>query len=455
MQLSLREMALILECAWIGDVDLDQEVNICMDSRVYNKGDVFWPLAGERFDAHDFLPQLSACENFMTVLNNEWLLDNNNKIKAYIPVNNTKEALLKLAKGYAENFSMPKIAITGSNGKTSTKDLIHSLLSTKLSGMATSGNYNNDIGVPLSIFRFKKEDQFAVIEMGTNHPGEIEVLSKTLQPDIAIITNIGPSHLEFFGNESAVFTEKLSISAGLKKGGTLIVNADDPYLKKLKTTKSYKVMTFGVNRGQFKPECLEWNDDACASFQIGRTKFSLSVPGIHSLYNAMAAITVASLVKVPKTSIAKSLKAHKGSALRMEIRKISGLTIAADCYNANPASTESALNTIGKMASSGRKIAVLGDMLELGELSAVMHKKIGYCLSELGFDALFTLGDMSKNIQAGARAKGFTNTYHFSNIEDLQIAIQDYTSNGDIILFKASRGMKLDIIANAMSGVEV
>jgi UDP-N-acetylmuramoyl-tripeptide--D-alanyl-D-alanine ligase len=139
----------------------------------------------------------------------------------------------------------------------------------------------------------------------------------------------------------------------------------------------------------------------------------------------------------------------------MEIRKISGLTIAADCYNANPASTESALNTIGKMASSGRKIAVLGDMLELGELSAVMHKKIGYCLSELGFDALFTLGDMSKNIQAGARAKGFTNTYHFSNIEDLQIAIQDYTSNGDIILFKASRGMKLDIIANAMSGVEV
>ena len=427
LDLTVREMLEILETSAVGvpASTLKRKVNLCMDSREKAKGVVFWPIKGARFDAHKFVSQMEKDGALMSVVNQESV--ESNSIKMYAPVEDTTKALLKLAKGYQRLFKVKKVAITGSNGKTTTKEMTKAVLSMKYRTHATQGNFNNHIGVPMTLFQLKHCHEAAVVEMGTSGPDEIRPLSLAAEPDVAVITNIGASHLERLGDLDGVFREKITIKDGLKPNGTLIVNADDPRLCKVRSTKNMKVVTFGMHRGIVKPEKLTWNENACADFYVGRTHFQLSVPGTHNLYNALAAIAVGEAFRVPKADIAKALKAFHATNMRMEFRKGNGFKIVSDCYNANPSSTRMALQTIGNMNVRGCRIAVLGDMLELGKASREMHREIGRLVPEMNFDLLLAVGEDAK-------------------IEFLG----EVVCAGDVLLVKGSRGMHMEQVVDAL-----
>jgi len=334
--------------------------------------------------------------------------------------------------------------------------MLHTVLSAKYNTMATEGNFNNQVGVPMTLFRLKHSHEVAVVEMGTNNPGEIKPLSVAAEPHIAIITNVGYSHLAGLGSVENVFKEKATITAGLVRGGTLVVNADDPFLSKMRSTTRYKVITFGVRRGQVKPQDLTWDENACARFKVGRTEFQLSVPGIHNLYNALATIAVATLMHVPKTAMVSGLANFRASKMRMEIHRCRGFQLVADCYNANPSSMKMALETVGSVDSAQRRIAVLGDMLELGEQSSALHREIGARVPQMNFDLLCTFGDESKQIQAGAQGAGMTaeQTRHFAKRSEMVEFLQGEVQPGDIVLVKGSRGMKLEEVVEGLRQLE-
>lgn len=449
LDLKIKELLEILETQAVGVNARTQgrKVNLCMDSREPAKGVVFWPIKGERFDAHQFVPQMEKNGALMSVVNQDAAGIEN--FKMYAPVDDTTKALLKLAKGYQKNFKVKKVAITGSNGKTTTKEMTKAVLSMKYNTHATAGNFNNHIGVPMTLFQLKHSHEAAVIEMGTSGPDEIRPLSMAVEPDVAVITNIGASHLEKLKDFDGVFAEKRTITAGLKKNGLLIVNADDERLCKLRSNTSYKVITFGIKRGVYKPEKLSYDENNCASFYIGRTKFALSVPGIHNVYNALAAIAIGDAFKISKTDIAKALANFHSTNMRMELKNANGFKIVSDCYNANPSSTKMALQTIGNMKVY-RRIAVLGDMLELGDKTDALHLEMGAMVPEMNFDMLLTVGEKAKLYVKGAKSKGMKAAHHFDSVQDLIVKLSEVVAEGDVLLVKGSRGMHMEQVVEAM-----
>lgn len=455
LDLTVQELCEILEAPLVGGSKalLRRKVNLILDSREAAPGTVFFPLVGARFDAHQFIPQVQEKGALMSVVNENQV--QSIPVKVHVPVANTNEALLRLAKGYQRKFNVKKVAITGSNGKTTTKDMLFTVLNSKFKTMATEGNLNNQVGVPMTLFRLKHSHEVAIVEMGTNAPGEIKPLSIAAEPNIAVITNVGYSHLEGLGTVENVFQEKITIAAGLQKSGTLVVNADDPLLSKLRSTTRYKVITFGVKRGLVKPEGLAWDENACARFRVGRTQFQLTVPGIHNLYNALATITVATLMGVPKGKIAESLLEFRASKMRMEIHKCKGFQLVADCYNANPSSMKMALETVGSVASASRRIAVLGDMLELGAQSQNLHQEIGKRVPQMDFEMLCTVGAESEKIREGAIQAGMpvNRAMHFGNRTEMLEFLQGEIQQGDIVLVKGSRGMKLEEIVEGLKNL--
>lgn len=456
LDLTVKDFCKILESEPVGvsGRNLLRKVKLCLDSREAEPGCVFWPLKGARFDAHDFIPEVMKKGALMSVM--DFGREETIPVEAFVPVNDTNEALLKLAKGYQRLFKLKKIAVTGSNGKTTTKEMLKAVISKQFRTTATEGNLNNQIGVPRTIFRFRHTDEVAIVEMGTSAPGEIHPLSAAVEPDIAVITNIGASHLEHLGNLDNVFKEKLSIVDGLRKGGLLVVNADDPRLSKLRTNKSYRVLSFGIKRGIVKPEALRWDENACAHFRIGRTEFCLNVPGIHNVYNALAAIAVATSLRIPKSVIALALEKFHAANMRMEIRNGVGIKVVSDCYNANPSSTRMALQTIGALEASGRKIAVLGDMLELGEKAQELHREIGNQVALQHFDMLVAVGSLSLETQKGALESGMNleSAVHFDTVIEAIRFLAEQIRFGDIVLVKGSRGMKMEQIVDRLLRLE-
>ena len=450
LDLTVGEMLEILETSAVGVPAriLKRKVKLCMDSREAAKGVVFWPIKGARFDAHQFVSQMEKDGALMSVVNQDAV--EGNSFKMYAPVDDTTKALLKLAKGFQKKFKVKKVAITGSNGKTTTKEMTKAVLSMKFNTHATQGNFNNHIGVPMTLFQLKHSHEAAVVEMGTSGPDEIRPLSLAVEPDVAVITNIGASHLERLGDLDGVFNEKINIVAGLKKGGTLIVNADDAHLCKVRNTKNYKVLTFGVHRGIIKPEKLSWNENSCADFYIGRTHFTLNVPGDHNLYDALAAIAVGETFRIPKGEMAKALAEFRSTTMRMEVKIANGFKIVSDCYNANPSSTKMALQTLGNMKLNGRRIAVLGDMLELGKESSNLHKQIGIMVPDMNFDMLLAVGKEAKNYVEGAKSRGMKNVKHFDVVEDVVSFLSETVAEGDVLLVKGSRGMHMEKVVDAL-----
>jgi len=426
-------------------------VGVSTDSRNIQKGNLFIPLVGENFNGHQFVEK--AFENGAAA--SLWSVNEPNppKDKAIIYVDDTLLALQKLAEEYLREVNPTVIGITGSNGKTTTKDLVASVLSTKYQVHKTKGNFNNHIGLPLTILSMPEETEVAVLEMGMSGRGEIERLSSIAKPDIAIITNIGEAHLKELGSREAISEAKLEIISGLKENGTFIYHGDEPLLNKHPYT--FKTKTFGESKNNdLYPISImqKGNGIEFTVNQHNNQKLYLPILGRHNVLNSLAAILTGQLLDLSFDDIEKGLKNVQLSNMRLEIVKgKSGLTVINDAYNASPSSMKAAIQLVRDMNGYGQKILVLGDMLELGEKEAEFHQEVGKTIEDADIDHLFTYGKLGEEIANGAKSVMDKKHIHvFSDKQSLIKELGSIVTPNDLVLVKASRGMKLEEVVHAL-----
>ncbi len=434
--------------------------NISINSKNIDMECMFIPLIGEKFDAHNFVYDAyeNGCKTFLKDKNHN--LDFNGEDVNIIEVDDTTKALGDIARLYKEKFLINYVAVTGSTGKTTTKDMIYSVLSNKYNTLKTEGNLNNHIGLPLTIFKLKDKHQCAILEMGMSSFGEIEYLSDIVNHKIAVISNIGLSHIENLGSQEGILKAKLEITKNFTKENTLIINADDEYLKTLKNKElNYKLKTFGFGKD---------NDLYCVEYKMYETgidfecivhnqkeEFFIPARGKHNIYNAMAAILTGIELGLSMDQIKKGLLNFKNGKMRLDILKTDSFEIINDAYNASPDSMKAALNILGEYKQN-RKIAILGDMLEMGEYAKNGHELVGeYAMGNS--DLIITVGKDSKHIGNGAIKKGFDvqNVIHFdSNLKVIEY-LKHILEKDDVVLIKGSRGMRMEEIVDFLNSYKI
>jgi UDP-N-acetylmuramoyl-tripeptide--D-alanyl-D-alanine ligase len=429
-----------------------QVSGVSIDSRSVKTGELFLAIRGDQFDGHNFISKAIEAGATGIMVERRWAESNEAMmVSIHVPriiVENTIHALGLLANLYRRKFDIPVIAIGGSNGKTTTKDMLKSVLGTTYCILCTEGNLNNHIGVPQTLFRLEKRHEVALVEIGTNHPGEIDYLCAILEPTHGLITNIGREHLEFFGSLEGVAKAESELFEWLAKHqGIAFVNADDIYLARL-SKKLKKVIRFGFStRGVFIKGTVEsFNQNAQALLHVkpqGKKslKCLVGIPGEHNAKNALAAAAVGCTMKVPPTDIQKALASFPSSSKRMQVQRIAKVTILNDTYNANPDSTLAALATLHAMKAKGKKIAILADMLELGPQAIDLHRQIGKTLAQNDINMLLTFGLLSKFLHDTAIVEIKA---HFESKATLTEYLVHAVADGDIILIKGSRGMKME-----------
>ena len=441
----------------------DAVVNsFCTDSRKIKKGDMFVPLVGENFDGHKFLKEvmnLGAC-GFITSEEHDWQFDGDIREKIVIKVEETLKAFQQTAEFHRNKFDIPVIGVTGSAGKTSTKDMIYEVLSKKYKVLKNEGNLNNQIGLPMTLLNLKAEHEVAVVEMGMSSFGEISTLSKIAKPHISIITNIGLAHIGKLGSRQNIHKAKMEIFDGMEPDGLVCLNGDDGLLFGLKDLLKYTTEFYGLQEGlNIKAYNVKVTDELYTTFNVEINSreylFAVPIPGMYCVYNALAAICVGLRFKIAIEDIIEALKDYKPSSMRMNIMNLSKeIKLINDAYNANPNSMEEALRVM-KNLPGPRKIAVLGDMLELGEWTRQAHIDIGKSVVKNGINHLVALGKNSKYIAEGAADAGMSQRkiYTCDDIYDVNEYIKGLIRDGDVILVKGSRGMKMEGIVDFISGV--
>lgn len=415
---------------------------ISIDSRTIESGDMYIAIAGENFDGHDFIGS--------AVSNGAAAVMSHKDVECGVPVlrvENTESAFLELASWYREKINPFVVALTGSVGKTTTKEMVSTVFASQRNTLRTEGNLNNQIGVPRTLMRLDETIETAVIEMGMDNKGQISVLTRCAKPDAAIITNIGVSHLENLGSREGILAAKLEILEGLKEGGKVFLNADDPYLMSA-VIEDHPVIYYGINNSICKYRAVNISSDSLTTdFDIvwdnNSQHITLPTIGIHNVYNAAAAFAAGVESGINPENAAKGLAGYTPSGMRQRICQKGGITFIEDCYNASPDSVRAALNTLASV-NAKRKIAVLGDMLELGSVSEEAHKTSGVLAARKGVDAVFTYGERSLLTAEKARELGVKKVESFSEHKALADALSDYIRQGDAVIFKASRGMKLE-----------
>lgn len=441
---------------WYADGD-EIVKDVITDSRQIIEGSVFVALKGENFDGHKFVDSASEKGAVCSVVEHWDLQDGTYPV---IVVDSTYKALRDIAKLYRNQFNIPIVAITGSVGKTSTKDMIHSVLSNKFNTFKTMGNFNNEIGLPLTVFKMTSENKVGVIEMGMSNFGEISRLTDIVRPDVAVITNIGISHIENLKSQENILKAKLEILEGMEEGGTVILNGDDPLLWGLRGTLPYELLYYGIKNKECELVAENINgfsDSTVFEFVINEERYTaeIKVPGAHHVYNALSAILVGTQYGMSGSEIIEGIGDFVPGGMRQNIVRTDKYTIIKDCYNASPASMRSGLNVLGVIepkTEGGRKIAVLGNMLELGDFAVDSHKNVGKWVKEEKIDCLVTVGDMAKNIATGAVDAGFDRDkiYKYDTNAEAISGLEQILREGDCILIKGSRGMRLEEIADAL-----
>ena len=414
--------------------------SVSTDSREIGGGALFVPIKGENFDGHDFIEDCmakGAAACFSQIPQRDDI--------PCVMVEDTKKALRDLAEFYIGRFKIPKCAVTGSVGKTTTKDMIASVFSQHFKTLKTQGNFNNDIGLPRTVFGIDSTTEAAVLEMGMNHLGEISRLSKIVHPNICVITNIGVSHIENLGSREGILKAKLEILDYIEDGGVLIVNGDDPYLRNAKTGK--RTVYCGIDS-----DCDVYADNivndglefTLADIHKGDISFrvKIPVPGRHMVMNALVAAAAGFELGLTPEEIKAGIENFEKTKMRMDIISAKGIKIINDVYNANPVSVKAALDVLA--GAEGRKVAILGDMFELGEFSSLMHKDVGNYAGMSGIDVLIAIGKDSKYIYDGAKEKGMEKCFYYETQEEFLEKGVSEISKGDTVLVKASRGMKLE-----------
>jgi len=423
----------------------DTEVlSVSTDSRTLEETSLYIPIKGESFDGHSFI--CDACEHGIAgYLCSDGQINGSDNFAIMVP--DTRKALLDLASYYRSLFDIPFVGLTGSVGKTTTKEFIASVLSKGYNTLATKGNFNNDIGVPLTLFGLSSEHEAAVVEMGMSNFGEIEVLSKCALPDIAVITNIGTSHIEFLGSREGILQAKCEIFSGLSPDGTVVLNGDDPYLWGIKNDVKHKCIYIGINNSEADLVATDiFCDEHGSLFKCEGKEYRINPVGAHNIYNALVAIAVGREMGLSYEKIYAGLKSFKPDGIRQNIISVNGYKIINDCYNSSPQSVNAALSVLDTVSAS-RRIAVLGSVGELGDKSRELHMDIGKDVAKSGTDILLTVGEDAKYIAECAADK---EVHVFENVEECTEFLKNIIREDDAVLIKASRFMKFETIAEAL-----
>ncbi len=412
---------------------------VSTDSRTIEKGALFVALRGDKFDGNQYIAMAYEKGAAAAIGNVDFTPP---KGRAYVKTEDSLAALGQLAAFHRAQFSIPVVGITGSVGKTTTKEMIAAALGAKFTVCKTEGNFNNHIGLPLSMLRLSDAHEAAVFEMGMSAKGEIAYLTSLATPDVAVITNIGVSHMETLGSQENIRDAKLEIAEGLSKDGVLLVNGDDAFLKDV-TIPGKTVLRYGFEN----PKCEilgTIENDTC--FSVFGTRVWVPVSGKHNLYNALAAVSVGKALGIPVPQAAEGLLSYKTDGIRQSEKEIRpGITVLCDYYNASPPSMSAALEML-RGGKAKRRIAVLGDMLELGEIGPRCHHRVGEEAGEKGIDMVLTVGPLSRHIATGARENGVKYVESFSDNETLSAYLIKILSAGDRVLIKGSHGMKMEEI---------
>jgi UDP-N-acetylmuramoyl-tripeptide--D-alanyl-D-alanine ligase len=423
---------------------------VSTDTRSIQQGDLFIALKGENFDGAKFVAdalKAGAVAAVVSIEGYEQIRSFLNPQSSILVVGDTRIALGKLAAYWRSQFDIPLVAITGSNGKTTVKEMLAAILRTATDSedtvLATQGNFNNDIGMPLTLLKLRAHHRYAVIEMGMNHFGEIDYLARLARPDVAVVNNATGAHLQGLGSIEGVARAKGEIFAGLASEGTAVINADDTHAALWrKLADKHRVFDFALGHSanvQGKWATQGFGGTIQAHTPAGEMKLTLQVPGEHNARNALAAVTAALALQVPLTTIVKGLQGFGGVAGRLQRKQaLHGATVIDDTYNANPASMHAALEVLAQ--ASGKRIFVLGDMGELGDDAVQFHQEIGVAARELGIERLFALGAMS----AGAVSEFGAGSQHFADINSLKTELEKELDAQTTVLVKGSRFMKME-----------
>ena len=434
--------------------------SLCTDSREADKNTAFFALVGERVNGHDYIPAAIAAGCRCVISQEPIAPEAVGANVAVIAVKDSEMALSYMASAQLESRTYPVVAVTGSVGKTTTKDMIAAVMSEGKKTYVSQGNHNSVIGMPLSVMEIPKDCECAILEMGMSDFGEIERMSLVAEPDIAVITNIGTSHMEALGNRRGICRAKLEVLCGLKKGGYLILNGDEPLLANI-GGRSYHTLYVSLKRqdADFFAQNIR--------VELGGTRFDvvhkgttysdyyIPVCGRHNVWAALYAFAVATLQGLSPEQIKCGLHNFQCADMRQQITNLGGLTLIEDCYNAAPESMRAAIDVLCECAPCGSRIAVLGDMLELGRESISLHRSVGQYLQANNVDLLVGIGNGGVEIAQGAVEAGMNPAKVLlfidrDNVESIAHSLMSRVSVGDTLLFKASRGVRLERVVNAI-----
>lgn len=437
----------------------DRFQRVSTDSRQVQAGDLFIALSGERFDGHEFIAEV-AQKGAAAVL-----VEKGRRVSAVpggvvIQVGNTRQAYGQIAAAYRREFTIPVIAVGGSNGKTSTKELIAAVLRQKLNTLWSEASFNNDVGVPATLLRLEKSHEAAVVEVGTNHPGELAALLKVVQPGHGVITNIGQEHLEFFGDLDGVAQEEGALAEALPAAGKLYLNGDDQRSGALAQRTKAQVIRVGSG-----PEC-DWRvsnvkmDKHGSAFTVEAPDkefsgtYRIGLLGRHQVGNALFAIALGAEFGLNRAEIKEGLAQCEPAKMRLQLYEAAGVRVLDDAYNANADSMLAALRVLQELPCKGRRVAVLGDMAELGSHSAGAHAEVGRRAAEMGVEQLIAVGTMAGTMAQAARGAGLSRVIELADAEAAATAIKSFLKPGDTVLLKASRSSRLERIAQALKAEE-
>jgi UDP-N-acetylmuramoyl-tripeptide--D-alanyl-D-alanine ligase len=427
----------------------------CTDSRQAQADDVFIALPGERFDGHVFLDEVVRKGVNVVVVEDGKSVPKLGDC-AIVVVKDTRKALGDLAAHYRKDFSLPIVAVGGSNGKTTTKELIASVLRQKLETLWSESSFNNDIGVPTTLLRLEEKHQVAVLEVGTNHPGELAPLVKMIGPKYGVITNIGREHLEFFGDLAGVAQEEGTLAELLPADGKLFIGGDNEWSARIAHRSCAPVVSIG------NTEANDWRalnvrlDKHGATFRVEAPAkeysgdYRINLLGRHQVHNALFAIALGGELGLGRLDIERGLAECRPPKMRLQLWEFNGVRVLDDAYNANADSTVAALQTLQDLPCKGRRVAVLGDMAELGAHSEAAHTEAGRRAAELGVDQLFAVGKMAPVTAKAARAAGLNRVLEFSEIEGAAAAVKSFVRPDDVLLLKASRAARLERVAEVL-----
>jgi len=443
---------------------------ISLDSRSIRSGDLFLAMKGERFDGHDFVGAALSRGAAGAIVDDSYDVEplaikpNPKRLAPFIlGVRDPLFAYQQLATHHRSRFDIPVVAVTGSNGKTTTKEMVASVMAHRWKVLKTEGNLNNRIGVPQTLFRLNGRHEGAVIEMGVDHVGQTTRLCEIVRPTLGVITNIGPDHLEFFGSMEGSAQSKAELLDLLPSDGTAVLNADDPYYDYLAARAICRVVSFGFSsKADVRATDVKSDGRNGTIFRLllpGKVRHTIvriHVQGDHNVINALAAAAVGAVLGLPGAVIAQGLSRFRPAAMRSQVFISHGVTVINDCYNANPASMKAAVQLLAQRGAGRKKIAVLGDMLELGLNAVPLHEEVGMFVAQQGIDQLVACGTLGRSLAEGAERAGLDrrNIVLAPDAAVAATAVKAIAKPGAVVLVKASRGMKLEQVAQALQGTK-